>query len=203
MDTDDGLPFFDLLRNRDHPLSAFCNVNTILLRKTSSRENIKPPGNPFLVSYYSVIKSLVIGIHHSPITIHHLPFTNYHSPFTIHQLPFTNYHSPFTIYHSPFTIHHLPITIHHLPFTIYQLPFTNYHLPFTIYHLPLLQVTKNQSGGLRRKASPSGLAEDVYFAGCKSGVFSFCDTAPKKPSAVFCFIVGKDASLPGSLEQRL
>lgn len=82
MDTADGLPFFDLLRNRDHPLSAFCNVNTILLRKTSSRENIRPPGNPFLVSYYSVIKSLVIGIHHSPITIHHLPITNYPSPYS-------------------------------------------------------------------------------------------------------------------------
>ena len=71
MDTADGLPFFDLLRNRDHPLSAFCNVNTILLRKTSSRENIKPPGNPFLVSYYSVIKFQTLA-----------HFSNYPSPYS-------------------------------------------------------------------------------------------------------------------------
>jgi hypothetical protein len=69
MDTADGLPFFDLLRNGDHILLPFCNVNTILLRKTSSRENIRPPENPFFVSYYSVIKFLVIGIHHLLFTI--------------------------------------------------------------------------------------------------------------------------------------
>ena len=73
MDIVAGLPFFDLLRNGDHLLLPFCNVNTILLRKTSSRENIRPPENPFLVSSYSVIKSLVIGNHQSPITIYHLP----------------------------------------------------------------------------------------------------------------------------------
>ncbi len=94
MDTDDGLPFCDLLRNGDHILLPFCNVSTILLRKTSARESIKPPENPFLVSSYSVIKFLVSGIHHLPFTIHH-------SPFIIHQLPFTNYHSPITIYHLP------------------------------------------------------------------------------------------------------
>ncbi len=136
MDTDDGLPFFDLLRNRDHLLSAFCNVSTILLRKTSSRENIKPPENPFLASSYSVIQSLVSGNHHSPID--HSPFTNYHSQFTINQ--------------------------------------------------------------------------DIYFAGCKSGVFSFCSPppatsggrpAPEKHSVVFSFVVREDASPPGSLEQRL
>jgi len=136
MDTDDGRPFFDLLRNGDHLLLPFCNVSTILLRKTSSRENIRPPENPFLVSSYSVIKSLVIGIHHSPID------------------------------HSPFTIHHLPFTIN----------------------------------------------QDIYFAGCKSGIFSFCAPppatsvgrpAPKKHSVVFCFVVGEDVPPPGSLEQRL
>ena len=75
MDNDDGLPFFDLLRNGDHILLPFSNVSTILLRKTSSRESIKPPENPFLVSSYSVIKFLVSGNHHSPITIYHSPFT--------------------------------------------------------------------------------------------------------------------------------
>ena len=59
MDTADGLPFFDLLRNGDHILLPFCNGNTILLRKTSSRENLRPPGSPFLVSYYSIIKFLM------------------------------------------------------------------------------------------------------------------------------------------------
>lgn len=80
MDTADGFPFFDLLRNGDHILLPFCNVSTILLRKTSARESIKPPENPFLVSSYSVIKFLVIGNHHLPFTNYHSPFTNYHLP---------------------------------------------------------------------------------------------------------------------------
>ena len=75
MDTADGLPFFGLLRNGDHILLPFCNVSTILLRKTSSRENIRPPENPFLVSSYSVIKFLVSGNRHLPFTIYHSPYS--------------------------------------------------------------------------------------------------------------------------------